>query len=334
MIKRGLNSKLAEVGKIKIGRKAEKVTKTKNGKEFQMPEKLDYFLITTTERDASKNLIINHEIMDRLPKDKNGKIRELRIRLPFDSVDKNFFTQYQYYAGRHRVCSVDGVEAERIFRQAGKQVLPFEDGDKEIEVKQGEVKKIKCDPSTCIFSTSGKCKVSGILSTFLPDAKDLGGIYKFRTHSYNSVASIDGSLKYYAEQTGGVLQHMPLKLVMIKKTTEDHGNIDYVTVVVDGDKIYGLRKAAMEEVQSRKMLGVNITALEEQAERSGFFRDTDPEDVVQEEFYPENETEEISEPVNVTPKNQAEEIKQKLDEPKKTEEKPVGQRTTGDEELF
>lgn len=287
MIKRGLKPLLAEVGKIKIGYKGKEI-KSSKGNMFRPPKKLDYFVITTTERDANKDLIADRYIMDRI-KQATGQdqLRELRIRLPFDSIDKNFFTEYQYYAGRKRICSGDGVEATRKFAQAGKQVLPFEDGDKEMNVKAGQEVKIKCDPESCPFYQASKCKMSGILSVFLPDAQDLGGVYKFRTHSYNSVSSILAALEYFSAQTKGVLQGMPLKMVMVKKTTEEHGNIDYVTVVIDGLEIQGLRKAAIEELSNRKLLGSDIQAYENKMEQAGFFQDTDPEDVIQDEYYPE-----------------------------------------------
>ena len=282
MIKKGIRPQLAEVGKIKTGYKGKTVTST-NGKNFRPPKKLDYFVVTTTERDADGNLIANKDIMERL----GEKPRELRIRLPFDSVDKNFFTQYQFYTGAHKVCSGDGETAERLILKSGKQRLPFDDGEKEVNAKEGQRIKIKCDPENCpIYNReSGGCKVSGILSAFLPDADDLGGVYKFRTHSFNSVSSILAALNYFKANTGGILQGLPLKLVMVKKTTNEHGTINYATVVIDGTEIRGLRQLAVEENQSRKLLGTDVQAIEQAAEESGFFTDTDPEDVIDAEFY-------------------------------------------------
>ena len=328
MIKRGLNPKLSEIGKIKMGYKGKEVI-SKKGNKFRPPKKLDYFVITTTERDVNKNLIQDKFIMDRIKEVTNqDKIRELRIRLPFDSVDKNFFTQFQFYSGRKKICSGDGIIAEWRAMQNGKVVLPFYDEMKEVQAVQGQVYNIKCDPEECEFSKAGKCKVSGILSAFLPDARDLGGVYKFRTHSYNSVSSILAALEYFKEQTGGILQGMPLKLVMVKKTTEEHGTIDYCTVVIDGVEVAGLRRAALEEKNNRKLLGADIAAYELKQENAGFFKDTDPEDVVNAEYYPETVEIEEKRDKGTSP----EELTSKLDEPKQEEEKTEPKQDK--EELF
>ena len=50
-IKKGLNPRFAEVGKIKIGGKGE-TKKTSGGKDFQIPVRYDHFVVTTTERTA------------------------------------------------------------------------------------------------------------------------------------------------------------------------------------------------------------------------------------------------------------------------------------------
>jgi hypothetical protein len=292
MIKKGLNKTLAEVGKIKTGFKGE-MKKSAGGTEFQPPKKLDYFIVTTTERNKETgNLILNKEIMDKLGTDKP---REIKIRLPFDSVDKNFFTQYQAYNGGKKICAGDGEVAERRG-----EVTVKKQGDKStLEINGEEKHEVVCDYETCPIAQAGKCKVSGILSAFLPQSGDLGGVYKYRTHSWNGVSSILGALEYFYKNTGGILQGLPLKLVMIKKTTEEHGNINYATVVIDGEEIRGLRRLAIEEVASRKALGYDMIKVEESAERAGFFEDHDEEAEVEAEFYADGEYEKPAEKKSV-----------------------------------
>lgn len=272
MIKRGLHKSLAEIGKIKTGFKGDLV-KSGNGKSFQPPKKFDFFMITRTERGQDGNLIPNEEIMTLL----GAKPRELKIRLPFDSIDKNFFTQYQAYSGGKKLCAGDGETAT----QRGTVTVK---GDK-LDVQGDTVSLVPCDYETCPIAQAGKCKVSGILSCFLPQSGDLGGVFKFRTHSWNAVSSILGALEYFAANTGGILQGLPLKLVMIKKTTEEHGTINYATVVIDGEEIRGLRRLAIEERESRKLLGFDIKAVEAEAAASGLLEDNDPEEEVEAEFY-------------------------------------------------
>ena len=281
MIKNGLNKTLAEVGKIKTGFRGEKV-KSQGGVTFQPPKKFDHFVITTTERDAkSGNLIENGDIMTKL----GGKPRELKIRLPFDSVDKNFFTQFQAYNGGKKICAGDGDKATR----RGEVTVQGEGQNAKLTIKGDAVHEVECDFATCPIAVAGKCKVSGILSVFLPQSGDLGGVYKYRTHSWNGVSSILGALEYFSEQTGGILQGMPLKLVLVKKTTEEHGNINYATVVLNGEEIFGLRKRALQEVQSRKQIGYDMSKAEAAAVRAGFLDDHDADEDVEAEFYAEGD---------------------------------------------
>ena len=300
MIKKGINTlSLAEIGKIKTGYLgAEKLSK--NNKKFRPPKKLDHFVITHTQRDEKGNLKRNQEIHDKLG---DKAPRSLRIRLPFDSIDKNFFTEYQYYGGRKKICSGDGITAYRRFFESAKAKLPFYEDDKKqivmnsIQVQKGEIKEIACCPDTCEFYQGKKCKVFGSLSAFLPDSDDLGGVFKYRTHSYNSVSAILSALQYFSEQTKGILQGMPLKLVMIKKPTEEFGDIDIVTIVIDGVEIQGLRRAALAEKENRALLDVNIKDYEERIAKTEFFIDNEPEEIIQQEFYPEeNKQEEPDKP--------------------------------------
>lgn len=327
-IKRGIMPQLAEVGKIKIGGKgAEK--KSKAGNKYRVPVKWDYFVVTSTERDSNGDFIRDNNLMTELLKGAD-KVTEIPIRLPFDNVDKNFFTQFQFYASRKKACSGDGEKAIRVMSKSGKAKLPFEDAEKTVDVKEGQRIEIKCDPEKCIFFNAEKgptCKVSGILSVFLPQSQNLGGVHKFRTHSYNSVTSILGALEYFKANTGGVLQGLPLRLVMIKKTTEEHGTINYVTIVIDGLELRNLRTLAIEERENRKLLGTDIKAIEDKAEQSGFFKDTDSPGDVQDEYYGEYEEVEPEQ-------DQSEEIKADIETKKEAPKPEVKEETAKSKDLF
>lgn len=315
MIKRGISKTLAEVGKIKTGYKG-KTIKSKNGNSFQPPKKLDHFIITTTIRDKDTgNLLQDSSLMDNLEKDTDNKIREIKIRLPFDSIDKNFFTQYQAYSSRKCICRGDGEKARRV----GK--LSFDKNGKKIISEGDEIKEVPCDPETCPFLAANMCKVSGILSAFIPESGIFGGVYKLRTHSYNAVASILGALEYISENTGGILQNLPLKLKILKKTTDEHGDVIYPTVVLDLNEMQKLRNLALEEKRSRAEIGYDIKMVEEQAVQSGFFRETDTEEEIAAEFYVEEESEKEPEKKNCSPAELAKMIdpapvKKKTEEPK------------------
>ena len=268
MIK-NLNPRLAEVGKIKIGMKGAEKTSGK-GNKFRLPVKLDHFLVTTTDKGPDGNFIHDKCVMEAL----GASPTEIPIRLLFDDIDMNFFTSYQYYHGRKCLCRGDGESAERV-HQAGK---PKE-----------EIKTIKCDFEKCEFAVKGKCKVSGILSCSLPDSEYLGGVYRFRTHGWNSVSGILAALQFFQNNTNGVLQGLPLKLKFMKKSTEEHGNVPMVTVVLDGVEMMKMRQLAVTEAQNRRRLGVDIKQIEIAAVQTGFMEDTDDPADIQAEFYHEDE---------------------------------------------
>lgn len=311
-IKRGLKPSIAEVGKIKIGEKGKEIT-SKKGNKFQPPVRLDYFKVTTTERGPDGNYIKDKTIEEKLGKEP----KELRIRLPFDTIDKNFFTQFMAYCGNKKVCSGDGESAVRTGILSIKNDKLVQRGDEQTE---GE-----CNPEECPIFKAGKCKVCGILSAFLADAPNVGGLHKFRTHGWNSCSTILGALEYFFDNTGGILQGLPLKLVMVKKTTQDHGTINYATVVIDGEELMGLRRLALEEKKSRAVLMIDMNKIEQDAEAAGFFKDSDPEDMIQAEFYNDDQPE--TEPEKGTSgEDLADKLKNKAPDkttPKKTVKKPL-----------
>lgn len=290
MIKKGLNPRLAEIGKIKIGGKSpEKRKSKKSGKEYQLPVRYNHFVVTTTEKGDDGNFKINHEIMKKI----GVEPKEISIRLPFDSIDMNFYTQFAYYHGNQCICSGDGEKATRT-------------GKNKIE------KHIPCDPEKCEFLKEEKCKVSGILSCFLSCSMEIGGVYRFRTHSWNSVSNILASLEYFAEQTNGILQGLPLKLKLIRKATQEHGNVWIVTIVLDGIEFVKMRALAGAEYKNRMELGIDMKQIEQKARETGFLNDTDDPEDIQTEYYP---VEEIQPEKGESP----EDVKEKLETKEKTE---------------
>ena len=291
MIK-GLSPRFAEVGKIKIGGKGKQVTSS-NGKKFNPPVRFDHFVVTTTERDQDGNFIADADMMKRLAAHTGSdKPREIPIRLPFDSIDLNFYTSYQMYTGNKCVCRGDGETATQY-------------SDK------GE-RAVKCHPDTCEYLKAGKCKVSGILSCHIPLSMEVGGLYRFRTHSWNSVSNILASLNYISEQTRGILQGLPLKLKFLKKATADHGNVPTVTVVLDGIELLKMKELALAEFETRVKIGLDMKQLEHQAREAGILKETDTPADVQAEWY-SDEPETV---IDDSPGVSAETVSEKLDEKK------------------
>lgn len=278
-IKSGIFLGLSEVGKIKIGGKGEE-RKTGDGKKtYNLPVKFGHFVVTTTEKGTGKdkNFITDKAVMDVI----GAEPKEISIQFPFDDRHMNFRTSYMYYKGNKKQCEGNGEVAER-------------------KGSDGKITEGPCTLETCEFmnpkEVKGKkppalCKPSGILSCYIPASPHRGGIYRFRTHGWNSTGGIMAALKQYSDYTDGVLQGLPFKLVFTKKSTEEHGNVPVVTLVLDGVELDGMRELVMKERQARVEFGTDIKLIEHTAKKDGFMEDTDDEADVEAEFYGENEPE-------------------------------------------
>jgi len=256
--------RLAEIGKIKIGGKGDK-RKSSKGNEFRMPIKYDHFVITKTEKDLNDNLIIDGEVMKKL----GEKPKEIKIKLLYDSIELNFLNSFEMYKGKKCICRGNGEKALRKF-------------------KDGTEKEIECNIEKCEFPKSNECKPSGILSCILADSNQIGGVYKLRTHSWNSVQNILGSLTFIKLQTGGKLAGIPLTLKLLKKATSEHGNVNTVNIVFNGNQ-EALIKAVKEEENRRKGIGFKIEDMEKAAVKSGIINDNDDPEEVEDEFYRKND---------------------------------------------
>jgi len=288
MIK-GLPLRLCEIGKIKIGGKG-KLVKSKSGKEFRVPAKYDYFVVTTMEKDKDDNFIPDKSIMEKI----GEKPRELKVRLLFDDIDLNFQTSYACYKGKKCFCHGDGETATRT-----------------AEKNENEKIQVPCDPTTCPYMIDGHCKVSGILSCLLPESGTLGGVHKFRTHSYNSIMNILGSLSFLQMASGGILMNLPLKLIMVDKQTEEHGTVKTVNLVFDGD-VNLLTKAVSFESRRRNIGRIDVAQIEHQGRASGILDDTDDPEDVSDEFYTADE--QVTETAGTTAEKVSEKIQEQTSE--------------------
>ncbi len=256
MIK-NLHISLFEQGKIKIGKKGAKKRSGK-GTEYREAVKLDYFIITTLERDSQDNFIVDAAAMEGL----ENEPKRLPIELLFDDIELNFPTCYAMYSQK------DGL-------------LCRGDGETAITAKQ---KNIVCNPDTCPHAQNKTCKPSGILSCRLPHLKTLGGVYKFRTHSWNSIKNILASLQYLATLTGGILAGLPLELRTEKKPTK-FGLVNIVNIVFPGTQD-ALADALEKEISRRQRLQIDVKNIETIARKTGMTEDDDDPIDVAEEFFP------------------------------------------------
>jgi len=185
-----IKPELAERGKIKIGGKGEERT-GKGGKTYRLPIKSDHFTIVTTGKDENGNFIVDQEIMDKI----GTNCTELDIMVLYNNPDLIFRTSYAFFNSAKCECRGDGKSAITL---------------------KGDV--IECNPETCETFKEKACKPNGVLSVILMDAPRVGGVYKFRTTSWNTIRNITSSLDMLKAQTYGQLAGLPLVLTLQPKT--------------------------------------------------------------------------------------------------------------------
>lgn len=273
-----LRPHLQELGKIKIGKKGDQVQQSRSGSSYQVPEKLDYFLITRNTRGAGGNLDVDEEMMGLL----GEKPKHLDVALLSNSIHENFMTYLGAYSGRKCLCYGNGEEAFR---------LPTEEVGGKSKIVDGAGRNSHTCP--CELLKSGKCRFHGILTCILSKSPYLGGVYKFRTTSINSISSILSSLQLISVCTGGLLAALPLRLVLSPQTAEVGGKthrFQVVNVIYQGNA-EALMAEVMRQTKLRVRYSINAKQMEERTRKlleSGAPDMSAEEDAeVQEEFHPE-----------------------------------------------
>jgi len=274
---------LRESGKIKIGGKGA-VRKSKQGVEFQAPEKYDHFIITTMEKDADDNFLPDAALMQEVAKatgQEADHLTRIPVRLLFDDLELNFQGSYAAYLGKTVWCRGNGVEAQRIGAEGSYSTCACP-----CERIERDFKATKTDP---------KCKINASLSVLIDGAAGLGGTWKFRTTSFNSHDALFGSLMFIHRAAGGRIAGIPLELVVTPKKVADPDGRQQTIYVVGLEfrgTMEGLRQAALEHATQQAQAGFQIAQIEEQTRKlltsssAGVFPDDDVEGVAA-EFYPD-----------------------------------------------
>ncbi len=287
---KNFNYRLAEVGKIKIGTKGAERTSGKGGK-YRLPTKLEHFSVTTLERDKEGILIPDLQVMQQL----GPEPKEIDIMLLYDDVDLNFQTCYAYYAGKKCRCRGNGEKADRI-------------------LNNGTTESVECNPETCPHYAKKTCKISGILSCVLLASNQVGEVYKFRTHGYNSVSNIYSSLTFIRGLTNGVLASLKFKLTLSPKTVDIPSggtSIIYMANIIYEGETESLLNNALQIAENRIKNKFNMEALEHNARKSILLKDTDNPADVEEEYYADEQK--VKDELNNVRNNFSEIIETKFD---------------------
>ncbi len=279
MIK-GLQPRLAEAGKIKIGAKGE-LKKSGRGNEFRPPVKLDHFLITKTERDANGDFIVDTEMLAAIGTDADdGHVRSIPIVLHSDRIDEVFPTSYALYTGRRCVCRGDGEKA--IKREIKDKVFT------------GKEKEVDCPCSYLNAADGPKCKPNGKLycSIAAPGAAVAGAVHIWRTTSIISIQQMVGSLEQI-RSICGVLRNVPLWLRVKPVTIERaDGTITVYCCHVElrAADVADVQRRALEAARVRRELGFRDEDYRRIVSLPAHGESAREEEEIAEELYPEDES--------------------------------------------
>lgn len=263
MLERFFKARLTELGKLKIGGKGKEIT-SKSGKKFRQPLKLDRWVITTMQRDASGNLEPDMALMRQLaeeygtPADENAHagdpgvieiadqlkvLRQIPIRLLSNDIEDVMQSAYVWYGGKSVGARSDGETITWFYdRTNGKrypepQTQPWDESMLDlVDTKGNRLLKLH---------TVFNCVIAAKEARW-------GGVYKFRTTSVITGKQLYGSLTQLLQLTGGVLIGMPLVLVVRPIQVTPNGKATTVYVVhaeLRGPDLKAIQEQAFAQMQ-------------------------------------------------------------------------------------
>jgi hypothetical protein len=197
----GINRKLlhtapAEVGRIKVGCKGAKPQKSKGGREWYPPEKFEnengpYFVITKMVRGkgGAENFVVDHDLMKKLERycDKDGKLRQMPIRVSSDIIDEVAPTRFNKYNGSNLFCYGSGKGKDDATR-----------------IIDGRKTKVDCPCDFLEARGDARCKPNMLfrMTLLVGDETRLGVRHAFRTTGWNSIKGTIGGLEDTLDQLG------------------------------------------------------------------------------------------------------------------------------------
>ena len=204
MIK-GISPRLQEIGRIAVG---EKGGMSRSGKS-RLPTKLDHFIFTTLNKDEDDRYTRNAGMMEMF----GENCTEIPIRLLYNDIELNFPTFYAKYARSGIKLRGDGEN----------WTVHHSDGTREEIFDPNNERGFLDDPDV---------KPHGILTVLVEGQNSVGGVYKFRTTSWNSINNILSSLSLIKNMCG-MLTYIPLKLVYrrMEVTPKGLGHKTWIPVV-------------------------------------------------------------------------------------------------------
>lgn len=219
----GRPPRIIEVGKIKIGGKAAEVRESRSGGTYRVPEKHDYFTLTTTERDANGDFLAHQPLMESLSHfaDADGRLRQLPILVSSDTIEDFLHIRWVWYVGDRLAGESDGVKVlinyDRQTKQWLREPLLGDWGPKYAEAEERGQRLFR-------LATRLDVQLASVEASW-------GGCYCFRTLSEISAHKLFDSLTHIRDRlTCGVLQGLPLRLKLTPQKVRPGGKPSTVYV--------------------------------------------------------------------------------------------------------
>jgi hypothetical protein len=260
------------IGRISIGKIVER-----NGK--RLPEKDDSFTITTQIQNRDGWLLhpLHQKLLDG---SSNGKIREIPVRMLFNSTNLNLRAEYS------------------LFDKSTGRPVCVGNGEKAKGVTHDGIKEFPCpSPDGCEVGKKGGCKPYGRLNVQIDGQDDELGSFIFRTTGFNSIRTLAARLEYFEAVSGGNTKFVPLMLKLRgKSTTQSHrAPVYYVDLCLrDGIGLKDTVHQARTEAAQLEAASVDIKALEAAARlalSNGAFEETvEDTPAIVEEYFPGDES--------------------------------------------
>lgn len=289
-----LRKGLPIIGFAKIG-----VPTTKNSPQRGAPLKLDHIEITGRNKDSDGLPLLDVPAMLALlatngptcvgcsrckdlakrykqPLFEKGLPTQIPILLHYNDLELSFPNRYAWHRGRTEFCHGDGVKAERR-KMLGTQKIDGRDVERLGDFEPYTL--TPCGRECPDMKAPKRCKPKGALRFVLGVQQSLGGLYEFRTTSWNSIANLQNGLELLQQSTGGMLAWIPLFFEISPQTVqprEGPANTAMIARVTFQGTPNMLLQLVQGNLVARAPMMQEIRALEAQIDRTWT---VDPDDI-------------------------------------------------------
>lgn len=209
---------------------------TKGMRVVDSPRALDHFHVKADQATSKPAAEAFRRIY-------GAKPTSLDIIFPSERTD-DFFPQYYklYGAGSGLLCMGDGEQATAMSKE------------------NGALTQRECVPEECIHAQKGECAPTGNLLFMLPKVQGLGA-WQIDTGSVHSIISLNSSIDFIKQLTGGRIAGLPLKLNIVPMETTVEGKkktIHILTISQEEVKLEQLLTSSQKSFTENLLLSAGM----------------------------------------------------------------------------